>query len=114
MGQLFKFETGQPQRNKFIGRQCVIDIPFHGNTLSPLSCAYHPIRRAPYADILDEKHFYHVSPAYAKRFQKHDETEEQYVERLRKELEDKLLGLGPETVIGCTNSNLSDVFKVQH
>ena len=58
-----------------------------------------------------------ASPAYAtstKHFQKHDDTEEQYVERLRKELEGKLLGLGPETVIGCTNSNLSDVFKVQH
>ena len=79
--------------------------------MSTLSCAYHPIRRAPYADILDENHFHHVSPAYAKRFQKYDETEEQYVERLRQELEDKFLELGPETVIGCTNSNLSDVFK---
>jgi hypothetical protein len=84
-------------------------LSFHGNTLTTLSCAYHPIRRAPYADILDDNHFYHVSPAYAKRFQKHDETEEQYVERLRQELEDKFLELGPETVIGCTNSNLSDV-----
>jgi hypothetical protein len=55
---------------------------------------------------LDENHFYHVSPAYAKRFQKHDETEEQYVERLRKELEDKFLELGPETVIGCTKLSI--------
>jgi E3 ubiquitin-protein ligase TRIP12 len=77
--------------------------------LTTLSCAYHPIRRAPYADILDDKHFYHVSPAYAKRFQKQDESEEQYVERLRQELEDKFLELGPETVIGCTKTNLSDV-----
>jgi E3 ubiquitin-protein ligase TRIP12 len=63
--------------------------------------AYHPVRRAPYADILDVDHFYHVSPAYAKRFQKPDETEEQYVERLRQELEDKFIELGPDTVIGC-------------
>jgi E3 ubiquitin-protein ligase TRIP12 len=42
-----------------------------------------------------------VSPAYAKRFQKADESEEQYVERLRQELEDKILELGPETVISC-------------
>ena len=55
---------------------------------------------------MDDNHFYHVSPAYAKRFQKHDETEEQYVERLRQELEDKFLELGPETVIGCTKSSI--------
>ena len=79
--------------------------------MTTLSCAYHPIRRAPYADILDDRHFYHVSPAYAKRFQKHDETEEQYVERLRQELENKFLELGPDTVIGCTNSNLLDIFQ---
>ena len=42
-----------------------------------------------------------VSPAFAKRFQRVDETEEQYVERLRQELEDKFLELGPDTVIGC-------------
>jgi len=42
-----------------------------------------------------------VSPAYAKRFQHPDESEEQYVERLRQELEDKFLELGPDTVIGC-------------
>jgi len=89
-------ETGQSQRTKFIARQ----LSFHGNTLATLSCAYHPIRRAPYADILDDQHFYHVSPAYAKRFQKHDETENQYVERLRQELEDKFHELGPETIIG--------------
>jgi len=42
-----------------------------------------------------------VSPAFAKRFQRADETEEKYVERLRQELEDKFLELGPDTVIGC-------------
>jgi adenosylmethionine-8-amino-7-oxononanoate aminotransferase len=76
-------------------------MSFHGNTLGTLSLAYHPIRRAPYADILDDVHFHHVSPAYAKRFQRADENEEQYVERLRQELEDKFLQLGPDTVIGC-------------
>lgn len=66
-----------------------------------MSLAHHPTRRAPYADILDNENFHHVSPAYAKRFQKPGETEEQYVERLRQELEDKFIELGPETVIGC-------------
>lgn len=45
--------------------------------------------------------FHHVSPAFAKRFKKPEESEEEYVERLRKELEDKFLELGPDTVIGC-------------
>lgn len=58
------------------------------------------------AEILDHDHFHHVSPAYAKRFKKPEESEEQYVERLRKELEDKFIELGPDTVIGCTFSGL--------
>jgi len=51
---------------------------------------------------MDDQHFYHVSPAYAKRFQKSDEMEEQYVERLRQELDEKFQELGTDTVIGCT------------
>lgn len=90
-------ETGQPQRTNFIARQ----LSFHGNTVTTLSLAYHPTRRAPYMSLLDQKNFHHVSPAYAARFQKADETDEQYVERLRQELENKFLELGPDTVIGC-------------
>ncbi|RDB23949.1 hypothetical protein Hypma_009168 [Hypsizygus marmoreus] len=95
--QLYKYfgDIGQAQRVNFIGRK----LSFHGNTLGTLSLAYHPARRGPYKEHLDSKHFHHVSPAYAKRFQKPDETEEQYVERLRQELEDKFIALGPDTVI---------------
>jgi hypothetical protein len=50
---------------------------------------------------LDHDNFHHVSPAFAKRFQTANETEEQYVERLRQELENKFIELGPDTVIGC-------------
>ncbi|KAJ7087698.1 pyridoxal phosphate-dependent transferase [Mycena crocata] len=89
-------ETGQLQRTNFIARQ----LSFHGNTVATLSLAYHPTRRAPYAAILDDKNFHHVSPAYAKRFQRPDESEAEYVERLRAELEAKFLELGPDTVIG--------------
>ncbi|KAK7020208.1 hypothetical protein VNI00_017821 [Paramarasmius palmivorus] len=88
-------EIGQPERTNFIARQ----LSFHGNTLGTLSLAYHPIRRGPYEAILNNQNFHHVSPAYAKRFAKPDETEEQYVARLKKELEDKFIELGPNTVI---------------
>ncbi|KAF8637599.1 hypothetical protein AX17_002668 [Amanita inopinata Kibby_2008] len=96
LARQYYVDVGQPQRKNFIGRQ----LSFHGNTLATLSLAYHPIRRAPYVDVLNTDNFHHVSPAYAKRFQRPDETEEQYVERLRQELEDKFIQLGPETVIG--------------
>jgi E3 ubiquitin-protein ligase TRIP12 len=90
-------EIGQHKRKNFIARQ----LSFHGNTLSTLSLAYHPTRRAPYIHQLNTSSFHHVSPAYAKRFQLSDESEADYVERLRKELEDKFIALGPDTVIAC-------------
>lgn len=37
---------------------------------------------------------------------KEGESEEEYVERLRKELEDKFEELGPDTVIGCEYQDL--------
>lgn len=98
-------EIGQPQRTNFIARR----LSYHGNSLGTLSLAHHPARRGPYEPFLDHQNFHHVSPAYAKRFQKLGETEEQYVERLRQELEDKFIALGPNTVIGCECS--SDCFR---
>ncbi|KAG7094891.1 hypothetical protein E1B28_005698 [Marasmius oreades] len=89
-------ERDQPQRKNFISRK----LSYHGNTVATLSLSYHPGRRAPYEAILNHDNFHHVSPAYAQRFQRSDETEEQYVERLKKELEDKFIELGPNTIIG--------------
>jgi hypothetical protein len=51
--------------------------------------------------LLQHENVHMVSPAFAKRFQRFNETEEKYVERLRQELEDKFLELGPDTVIRC-------------
>ncbi|KAK2463604.1 hypothetical protein APHAL10511_004355 [Amanita phalloides] len=96
LGRQYYNEIGQPQRTNYIARK----LSFHGNTLGTLSLAYHPARRAPYLAIMNTVNFHHVSPAYAKRFQRPNETEEQYVERLRQELEDKFFELGPDTVIG--------------
>ncbi|THH12821.1 hypothetical protein EW146_g7335 [Bondarzewia mesenterica] len=96
LAKQYFYEQGQTQRKHFISR----NLSYHGNTISALSLSGHPVRRAPYEVILNHENFHHVSPAYAKRFQKPDETEEQYVERLRQELEDKFIALGPDTVIG--------------
>jgi adenosylmethionine-8-amino-7-oxononanoate aminotransferase len=91
------YEQNQPQRRNFISRE----LSYHGNTVTALSLSGHPARRAPFDGILQHENYHKVSPAYAKRFQKADESEEQYVERLRRELEDKIVELGPDTVIGC-------------
>ncbi|KAI0272306.1 hypothetical protein BC834DRAFT_1030472 [Gloeopeniophorella convolvens] len=96
LARQYWYEQKQPQRKNFISR----DLSYHGNTVATLALSGHPSRRAPYEAILPQENFHKVSPAYAKRFQKADESEEQYVERLRQELEDKFLELGPDTVIG--------------
>jgi adenosylmethionine-8-amino-7-oxononanoate aminotransferase len=96
LARQYWFEQKQPQRKNFIARH----LSFHGNTVATLSLAYHAARRAPYEVILDHDNFFHVSPAYYKRFGKQGESEEEYVQRLVNELEDKILKLGPETVAG--------------
>ena len=96
LARQYWFEKKQPQRKNFIARH----LSFHGNTLATLSLAYHAGRRAPYEAILDHDNFFHVSPAYYKRFSKQGESEEEYVQRLAKEFDAKILELGPETVAG--------------
>lgn len=96
LSRQFWVEQKQPQRVNYISRE----LSYHGNTLGTLQISGHVTRRAPYNAILNQDNFHKVSPAYAKRFQRKDETEEQYVARLAKELEDKILELGEETVIG--------------
>ncbi|KAI9510533.1 PLP-dependent transferase [Russula earlei] len=96
LARQYWYERKQPQRKNLISRH----LSYHGNTVTILSLSGRPARREPYEDILQHENVHKVSPAYAKRFQRPDESEKQYVERLRQELEDKFLELGPDTVIG--------------
>lgn len=96
LSRQYWYEQNQPQRKHFISRH----MSYHGNTVTALSLSGHFSGREPYEEILQHENVHMVSPAFAKRFQRVDETEEQYVERLRQELEDKFLELGPDTVIG--------------
>lgn len=89
----FHIENGQPERVNFIGRY----RSYHGNSLSALALGHYPSRRAPYEAILP-KNFHHVGPAYAYRYQKENESTEEYVTRLAQELEKKIQELGPSTV----------------
>ncbi len=98
-------EIGQPQRTRFIARR----QGYHGNTLGALAAGGNMMRRKLYEPLLSEA-FSLVSPCFAYRFKRDDETEAQYVDRLADELEGEFQRLGPdqvvafvaETVVGAT------------
>ena len=93
MARQYFVEMKQPQRTKFISR----DRSYHGNTLGSLAVSGHKTRRAIYEPILS-KEFSQVSPCYPYRGMSAGDTEEQYVARLAKELDDEFQRLGPDTV----------------
>lgn len=62
-----------------------------------LSIGGHERRRAPFAPLF-APNFHKVSPCYAYRHKKENETDAEYVARLAQELEDKFQELGPSTV----------------
>jgi len=94
MSRQYFLEAGEPDRTRFISRH----HSYHGNTLGALSVGGHVARREPYLPLL--KDAAHISPCYAYRHQRADETEEAYGLRAADELEAMILELGPETVIG--------------
>lgn len=85
-------EKGEPARRHFIARR----QSYHGNTLGALAIGGNAWRREPFVPLLIEAH--HVSPCYAYREQRADETEEAFAQRLADELESRILALGPDTV----------------
>jgi adenosylmethionine-8-amino-7-oxononanoate aminotransferase len=97
-------EKGELQRRHFIARR----QSYHGNTLGALAIGGNAWRREPFLPLLVEAH--HVTPCYAYREQRADETEQSFAQRLADELEAKILELGSEnvaafvaeTVVGAT------------
>lgn len=93
MARQYFVEIGQPQRRHIIARR----QSYHGNTLGALAVGGNAWRRAQFAPLLIEVE--HVSPCYAYRDQRGDETAEQYGERLAQELDAAILRLGPDSVM---------------
>jgi adenosylmethionine-8-amino-7-oxononanoate aminotransferase len=85
-------EIGEPDRVHFISRR----MSYHGNTLGALAVGGHAGRRAIYQPILIETS--QISPCYAYRNKRDDETPETYGRRVADELETEILRLGPGTV----------------
>ncbi|RWE28318.1 aspartate aminotransferase family protein [Mesorhizobium sp.] len=105
MARQYFVEIGQPQRKKIIGRRS----SFHGANLTALGIGHQLLRRGPFEDMLAD--VFHISPCYEYRGRKENETVEQYGQRVADELEQAILGLGPnavmafiaETVTGTNN-----------
>jgi adenosylmethionine-8-amino-7-oxononanoate aminotransferase len=93
MARQYFVEIGQPARGNFIARR----QSYHGNTLGALAAGGNLWRREPYAPLLSHA-FSHVSPAFAYRERRDDETEAEFVKRLADELEAEFQRLGPNTV----------------
>jgi adenosylmethionine-8-amino-7-oxononanoate aminotransferase len=93
MARQYFVEIGQPQRAHFIARR----QSYHGNTLGALSVGGNAWRRRQFAPLLIP--VTHVSPCYAYRDQRRDETPEQYGQRLVTELAEAIEQLGGENVI---------------
>jgi adenosylmethionine-8-amino-7-oxononanoate aminotransferase len=87
-------ELGQPHRTRFIARR----QSYHGASLGGLSVGGHFKRREIFLPLLADAE--HISPCYAYRGRRDDESEEAYGLRVADELEETLLRVGPETVIG--------------
>ena len=94
MARQYFLEIGQPQRSHFIARR----QSYHGNTLGALAIGGNLARREAFAPLLMPAT--HVSPCYAYRDQRADETAYEYGQRLAQELEQAILSIGPQRVIG--------------
>jgi adenosylmethionine-8-amino-7-oxononanoate aminotransferase len=94
LARQYFIEIGQPGRSKFIARR----QSYHGNTLGALAVGGNQWRRAQFEPLLIDVE--HVSPCYAYREQGNDESDHAYVTKLARELEETIVRLGPETVIG--------------
>ena len=87
-------EKGEPNRRHFISRR----QSYHGNTLGALSIGTHNSRKQPYLPILLPTN--PIAPCYPYRDQLDNESEEAYGLRVANELEQKIIELGPDSVIG--------------
>ncbi|KAL7272371.1 hypothetical protein RUND412_004831 [Rhizina undulata] len=93
LARQFHIENGEPQRTRVISRS----QSYHGNTLGALAVSGHKLRRSFYEPIIADFATF-VSPCFAYRGKNEGEPDEAYVERLKEELEDEVLRLGPDTV----------------
>jgi adenosylmethionine-8-amino-7-oxononanoate aminotransferase len=94
LARQYYVEIGQPQRAHVIARR----QSYHGNTLGALAAGGNLWRRKQFEPLLFGVS--HVSPCYTYRGKQAGEPDEAYGQRLVRELEQEVLRLGPDKVIG--------------
>jgi adenosylmethionine-8-amino-7-oxononanoate aminotransferase len=93
MARQYHLERGEASRKLVISRH----QSYHGNTLGALSVGGNPPRRKPYGPfLLDEPK---IEPCFAYRYARDGESAEDYALRAANALEEKILELGPESVV---------------
>lgn len=93
MARQYFVEVGQPERRNVIARRS----SYHGATLTSIGMGHQVSRRAPFERILPN--VTHIAPCYEYRGRQAAESVEEYGLRVADELEQTILGLGPETVM---------------
>jgi hypothetical protein len=83
----------EPSRTLFIARE----RSYHGATLGALDLSGHKARRELYEPVIPHN-THHISPCYSYRGLRTGETIAEYVRRLKDELEQKIIELGPKNV----------------
>ncbi|SMX42450.1 aspartate aminotransferase family protein [Octadecabacter ascidiaceicola] len=94
LSRQYMLEIGQPERTRFIARR----QSYHGNTLGALGTGGNLWRREPFDPVMVSAS--HIAPCYEYRDRADGESVEDYGQRVANELEEELLRVGPETVIG--------------
>jgi adenosylmethionine-8-amino-7-oxononanoate aminotransferase len=93
-GRQYWFEKGEPQRKVYVARRQA----YHGGTIGAMSISGMPARKVPYDGItMPNVEFVGAPDAFHRKGE--TETEEQFVERLIREIEDVFERVGPQNVI---------------
>lgn len=101
----YQCERGKASKSIFIARR----QGYHGSTLGTLAVSGNPQRRSVFEPLLPPAEF--VSPCYAYRHKRENESDDAYGTRLAQELDERICALGAEnvcafvaeTVVGSTN-----------
>lgn len=101
LARQYFFERGETGRTRFIGRE----MSYHGNSLGALAVGHHPVRRAPYAEMLMEVGRVPALDSY--RGRQPGEGLEAFGERMAAALEAEILRMGPETVAAFVSEPVS-------
>ena len=94
LARQYYLEKGEEERCHLIARA----QSFHGNTLGALAAGGNEWRRKPFAPLLINTS--HIPPCYAYRGQRETESEFEYGQRVANALEQQILEIGPQKVMG--------------